>query len=69
MTKFDVQAEEREERLAKGRRQAVNEALLRGLLTRTHAEAVNDFFLVLGCLETKKGTVAVRERKFREYTY
>lgn len=69
MTKFDVRAEEREERLAKKRRQAVNEALLRGLLTRTHAEAVKDFFSVLGGLEMKTGAVAVRESKAQEYAY
>ncbi len=69
MTKFDVQAEERADRLARKRRQAFDEELLLGLATRTHAESVRDFFEILGCLDAQKERIAVYERKTAEYAY
>ena len=69
MTNFEFQAEERERRLASKRQRAYDEELLRGLLTRTHAESVRDFFQVLGCLDAQKQVKVKREDRTKDYAY
>ncbi len=69
MTNFDFQAEEREGRLALKRRRAYDEELLRGLLGRTHAESVRDFFQILGCFDLENQKEVVKESKGKEYAY
>ena len=69
MTKFDVQAEEREERLAKKRRQAFDNELFIRLTTKTHAESVRDFLEVLGCLDGQVERMVVQDGRAVEYAY